>query len=757
MMRLRNALWGLVCMGLAGGVFPARAVVLAERGGSGGSGGVILPEQPTLQQREAALQLTNYLFRITGSAPKAVIRIEPGTADLGEDGFRLRTQDGELQISGGVRGVLYAVWEVLERFGGCGWFSPLTEVVPKRDRVEMPDGLDETHRPAFLLRTTAARQLRRHPEYACRMRVNAGTVPALPERLGGVACPFVKGLGHSHTFNTLLPSDVWFAQHPEYFCEYRGRRRSGTEVQPCLTNPDVLKIFVTNVLGRLASDPSAKFVGLSQNDNPQCCACPTCKAIDDEEGAHSGTLLRFVNAVAAEVEKVRPDVLVETLIYDYTRKPPKYVRPRRNVVIGLCPYECRRNVPISDASEPHNAAFMRDFDAWSKMSDQLYIFDYAANFRNQMYPYRVEGVTHENLKLFRDRKVKYYYMDGFSSYADFGELRAYLLAKWMWDPDLDEKELTDRFFAGYYGKAAPLVRECYERTRAAQAANRAKPLWIFDAEPPEWYTPEMTAWIRRKLAEAKSLVADDPMRLRNVRFTELSPLVVELDRAAESARQFYVTRDPSRFPNEDARVDDYRTVLSLMKEAKNNGEQLVLCSGPIWEPDKLAAWKRTFGEKRDRSVKDVLKLRGDDFFISSARHVKSWKHILRFLPSSSKPMIRLDFKNVAYDADAEYELRFRVKVRKGGRIGEAFQATLGPLGSKVILDIDGTTADGAVTEAVNRRTDEVGDDWAWYAFKPRRLTDKDRFSFGSGSWDRGGGIGTTEVVLLDAVELRRVK
>ena len=63
-------------------------------------------------------------------------------------------------------------------------------------------------------------------------------------------------------------------------------------------NPDVLRIVVSNVLERLAADPSANVVGVSQNDNRMYCRCAKCRAVDEEEGGPTGSLLRFVNAVA---------------------------------------------------------------------------------------------------------------------------------------------------------------------------------------------------------------------------------------------------------------------------------------------------------------------------------------------------------------------------------------------------------------------------------------------------------------------------
>ena len=43
-------------------------------------------------------------------------------------------------------------------------------------------------------------------------------------------------------------------------------------------------------------------------------------------------------------------------------------------------------------------------------------------------------------------------------HAGFAELKAWLLLKWMWNPELPAQPLIADFFNGYYGKGAPLER-----------------------------------------------------------------------------------------------------------------------------------------------------------------------------------------------------------------------------------------------------------------------------------------------------------
>ena len=75
--------------------------------------------------------------------------------NLGDDGFSLKVVEGDLLVTGGNRGVLYGVYELLERYGGCRWYASWHTVVPARDAFSVPDDLDDAQAPAFSPRATA--------------------------------------------------------------------------------------------------------------------------------------------------------------------------------------------------------------------------------------------------------------------------------------------------------------------------------------------------------------------------------------------------------------------------------------------------------------------------------------------------------------------------------------------------------------------------------------------------------------------------
>jgi alpha-glucuronidase len=69
-------------------------------------------------------------------------------ADLGPEGFALKTSGQQLVIAGGrLRGSMYGVYTFLEKLG-CRWFAPEVSRIPKMRTITVGP-LDETQKPAF--------------------------------------------------------------------------------------------------------------------------------------------------------------------------------------------------------------------------------------------------------------------------------------------------------------------------------------------------------------------------------------------------------------------------------------------------------------------------------------------------------------------------------------------------------------------------------------------------------------------------------
>ena len=203
-----------------------------------------------------------------------------------------------------------------------------------------------------------------------------------------------------------------------------------------------------------------------------------------------GTLLRFVNAVADAVAGRYPDVLVDTLAYQYTRNVPKLTRPRRNVIIRLCSIECCFRHPLTDETCPENRLFKKDIEDWNEICDQLYIWDYVTNFSHYLMPFPNFDTMRDNARFFADHHVKGVFEEGnYNAVSgEFAELRGYLLAKLLWDPYMDEsayRRHLREFCDGYYGPGAEHVLAILDLLQATTADQHvgcfADPLAVLPA------------------------------------------------------------------------------------------------------------------------------------------------------------------------------------------------------------------------------------------------------------------------------------
>lgn len=495
---------------------------------------------------------------------------------LGTEGVWLKTVGKTLVLAGSdVRGALYAVYQLLDEHLGCRWFTAEDSFIPKRACLTLPE-LDERFIPPLEFRDPYMLNYNDGAFYS-RNRCNAESGQLGPAEGGKVTyARFV------HTMQELVPPEEYFESHPEYFAlrideNGNGVRQNGY-AQPCLTNPEVLAIAKKNVRRILASRPDADIISVSQNDNYTFCQCEKCRAVDEEEGSHAGTLLRFVNAIAEDIEADYPHVAVDTLAYQYTRKPPKITKPRHNVIVRLCSIECCFGHPLESCSlsgtEGGQGSFTADLEGWSAISSRLHIWDYTANFAHAIQPFPDFKVLAPNIRYFIRHGVTGIFEEGENSVRDHGELnplRQYVLAKLLWNPELDPERLVNEFLAGYFGMAAPAVREWFDLLHAGVMEDVH--VHIYDGPRQPYLSDEFLDASEPIFDEAERLADSDTIlervkKLRlSVRYVRLAHTPADAEGRREAAERFI----------EDVRasgIGSYRegTVLADVEPRILNGE-----------------------------------------------------------------------------------------------------------------------------------------------------------------------------------------
>ncbi|MHC4556106.1 MAG: DUF4838 domain-containing protein [Planctomycetota bacterium] len=431
---------------------------------------IVVAQDAAEPEQHAAAELADFLQQITGAkfdilsspaagqsrlliGPKAAkLATEDFSTDgLGADGIIIRTNGNDLILAGGhPRGTLYAVYTFLEEQLGCRWWSSKVSTIPKKPTLKIGK-LNVRYVPALEYRETFWFDAF-DGDWAVRNKSNGNS-----ERLGAKRGGKHTYQGFVHTFYPLIPPKKYFKDHPEWFSEIKGKR-TFERAQLCLTNEQMRTELVKNLKERLQNNPAATIASVSQNDWHRNCQCSKCADIEKEEDSPAGLMLRFVNAVAEDIEEEFPNVAISTLAYQYTRKPPKITKPRHNVIVRLCSIECSFSKPLADE---RNKKFRDDIVGWSKICNRLYIWDYTTNFRHHIMPHPNLRVLGPNVKFFVDHNVTGIFEQGaYTTYgAEMAELRAWVLAKLLWDPTRDGQELIDEFIAGYYGPAGPHIKD----------------------------------------------------------------------------------------------------------------------------------------------------------------------------------------------------------------------------------------------------------------------------------------------------------
>ena len=308
------------------------------------------------------------------------------------EGFVILSEGDKLFIIGGQipRGTLYGVYDFLERELGVRFLAPEVTHVPRRStlQVAVPDRVFD---PPFEFRAHMSPHNARdgYGEWSGRSRINSESV----------GWGSVRRIGRQvHSFAFLVPPKTYFDKNPEMFALIDGERSSR---ELCLSHPETLRVATEKALDWARSAPKdpdiRSIVHLSQNDTGSPgCQCTDCAAADAEAGTtFTGQLMRFVNKIAREIGRERPDVYVETLAYHRSEYPPANMVAEPNVVIWFAPIGLDLGHPLDEQPKHWN-----NLQGWRRVCPRIFIWDYPQGFHDLLAPFPSLWTTARNIQLF---------------------------------------------------------------------------------------------------------------------------------------------------------------------------------------------------------------------------------------------------------------------------------------------------------------------------------------------------------------------
>jgi hypothetical protein len=190
------------------------------------------------------------------------------------------------------------------------------------------------------------------------------------------------------------------------------------------------------------------------------------------------------------------------------------------VIVRLC--------HLNDPCDAHplaqcarNRAYLGQLQAWCRVAPEVFVWDYFNNFAKYFMPYPNLDAICADIPLYARAGVTglFAQMDAMppKGPGDMAELRAYLIARLLWRPELDGRAVIDEFLNDYYGPAAEPLRDYLERLHAParRGAAHLGPYLPMNAELP-FLKPEFMAQAERLCTAAAHRVKRDEELARRV-------------------------------------------------------------------------------------------------------------------------------------------------------------------------------------------------------------------------------------------------
>ena len=284
---------------------------------------------------------------------------------------------------------------------------------------------------------------------------------------------------------------------------------------PCLSDPAIIDTMIRNVktLAQYSLDHGDKepLIWLTMSDGSlRGCQCEACKKTYSAMGVHS-TYSFICNYVADAIAEEYPTVKIVGIAYKFTIHAPKAAMSDEAYAAFVEEYKAilaakgwsDDYIPPQDPKAPSNAimcvatdnscfshaiddpdcknrsnnnvTFNTNFERWCEIYDTIYVWDYFTGDSYRHCPFPNVHEMWENYNYYYRHNVTGMYGLGDSErYADFSELRTYIVSQLSMYPGMSEDDFflkVNKFLEVFYGEGWPAIREYIEVTEELSSEN----------------------------------------------------------------------------------------------------------------------------------------------------------------------------------------------------------------------------------------------------------------------------------------------
>ena len=413
---------------------------------------LLLPENAGYLQRIGVAMWRGWLWKLTGVAlpietvkelkptPGAFVAI-PGKTVPG--GWELTVgKAGITLVYGEEPAIVPALFDYLRLGFGCGFYSPDCIKLPP-EKVTQLAAIERKPKPKFRFITCGT------PWIVC----SGGWDPRMLYARNDVDYYHLPAPKWDHVLNVIMPGEIYFKDHPEYFMmNRRGERVCDTDpyrTNPCFASREGIGVMTERLMHYTDLQDVHSRITMATGDVWEHCQCPECIAFNGGRESNSDSQMLLVTEIAKAMAKRHPEKIFVHDVYATRHTVPKHVPapPERNVLYFYCLTEvvpCTLHVDCE-----YNRKALEEIAGWNR---------YLGGRREQL-----GFMTYHDLRPLQHlRQMEYlnrlgcgevYLFDnlGFPMSAHFTSAR--------WNLGEDPDKLMEEFDLNYYGKAGPAMHK----------------------------------------------------------------------------------------------------------------------------------------------------------------------------------------------------------------------------------------------------------------------------------------------------------